>query len=106
MGSNTDHAKVGACEHPDGMAVEYPTPRTSSLPLRGSLEARPQLTPVLDVQGWLDKLYRRSSSKGTTDSAAKGLAAFEEFVRQRHSTLRGTHPHYPYTDGAVGGLQK
>ncbi len=52
-----------------GSYVEIPKkPRTN-----------PPLAPMLDVQGWLDKLYRRGNSKGTTDSAAKGLAAFEHF---------------------------
>ena len=59
---------------------------------------------MLDVQGRLDKVDRRSNSNGTTESAAKGLAAFEQFVRQRHSTLRDVHPNNLHMDGLIAAL--
>ncbi len=116
MGSNTAHAQGGACECSDGgMAVECPTPRTPqqrlaealggqslsahSLPERGHL-------PVLDVQGWYDKQYRRSRSSNTIESATKSIEAFERFALERYPNFRGHHLEYPYTDGVLAALRQ
>ena len=91
MGSNTAHAKVGAYEAPNKTWVgESPTPRTSF--------------PILDVDGWTDKLFRRSSSQETVDAATKALGMFERFAMQRYPSLRGLHLAYPYTDGLLSAL--
>jgi integrase len=75
-----------------------PTPRTWAL---STVDAA---LPTLDVQGWLDKLFRRSNSQGTVDSAGKGLVAFEQFALERYPNLRGRHLQYPYTDGVLGAV--
>jgi len=77
-----------------------PTPRTHLV--RKAAGA----PPALDVQDWFDKLYRRSNSRSTVESATKGLVAFEGFARQRYSTLRGKHPEYPITEGVVEAVKR
>jgi len=77
-----------------------PTPRTWPLStVAGAL-------PALDVEGWFDKLYRRSNSKGTVENAAKGLVAFEGFALNRYPTLRGQHPAYPHADGVLEAVKE
>ncbi len=91
MGSNTGYVRVGSSRIiPD----ESPTPRTTHI----------HTLLTLDVQGWFDKLYRRSNSEQTVESVRKGLAVFETFARQRFPTLKGQHITYPYTDGLLTTL--
>ncbi len=90
MGSNTGHAQVGALRAAP-WKVPPPAPLNCIQP------------PTLDIQGWQDKLYRRSNSISTVETAAKGLTAFEHFAMQRYAQ-RGQHTEYPYTDGVLTAL--